>query len=135
MDGDLDVLIVGAGISGIGAARYLRQHFPEDRVAVLDAMDGYGGTWWTHRYPGARSDSDLYTYGYAFKPWTGSSIATADEIRHYLGEVIVNDQLAPHIHYGHEVTGADWSSDAQRWTVQVTRRATGERLTLTTRFL
>ncbi len=130
-----DLLVIGAGISGIGAARYLRQHFPEDRVAVLDAMDGYGGTWWTHRYPGARSDSDLYTYGYGFKPWRGRSIATADEIRAYLAEVIDENDLAPRIHYGHQVTAADWSSEDQRWTLQVRRAGSGETLTLSTRFL
>lgn len=135
-DGDtFDFLIVGAGISGIGTAHYLRERFPDDRFAILDAMDGFGGTWWTHRYPGARSDSDLYTYGYAFKPWRGNSIATADEIRRYLSEVIDEDGLAPHIHYGHKVTAVDWSSNEQRWTVQVTRTGSGETLTLSTRFL
>ena len=130
-----DFLIVGAGISGIGTAHYLRQRFPEDRFAILDAMDGFGGTWWTHRYPGARSDSDLYTYGYAFKPWRGNSIATADEIQRYLGEVIDEDGLAPHMHYGHMLTAADWSSEDQRWTLKVTRTGSGETLTLHTRFL
>ncbi len=130
-----DFLIVGAGISGIGTAHYLRQRFPEDRFAILDAMDGFGGTWWTHRYPGARSDSDLYTYGYAFKPWRGNSIATADEIQRYLGEVIEEDGLAPHMHYGHRLTAANWSSEDQRWTLQVTRTGSGETLTLHTRFL
>ena len=130
-----DYLVIGAGISGIGAAYYLGQRFQGSRFAVLDAMDGFGGTWWTHRYPGARSDSDLYTYGYAFKPWPGSSIATADEIRKYLHEVIEENGLAPHIHYGHKVQAANWSSQDQRWTVEVTRTGSDETLTLTTRFL
>jgi cyclohexanone monooxygenase len=68
-----DFLIIGAGISGIGAACHLRQRFPDGSLAILEAMDGFGGTWWTHRYPGARSDSDLFTYGYGFKPWTGAA--------------------------------------------------------------
>lgn len=130
-----DYLVIGAGISGIGAAYYMGQRFPGSRFAVLDAMGGFGGTWWTHRYPGARSDSDLYTYGYAFKPWPGSSIATADEIRKYLHEVIEENGLAPHIHYGHRVQSANWSSQDQRWTVEVTRTGSDETLTLTTRFL
>ena len=132
---DFDFFIVGAGISGIGTAHYLRQRFPDDRFAIVDAMDGYGGTWWTHRYPGARSDSDLYTYGYDFKPWRGRSIATADEIRHYLGEVIEEDALAPHLHFSHKVTSADWSSEQQRWSVRIERLATGESFTIRTRFL
>ncbi|MEW6641730.1 MAG: NAD(P)/FAD-dependent oxidoreductase [Pseudomonadota bacterium] len=130
-----DCLIIGAGISGIGAAYHLRQRFADSRFAVLDAMDGFGGTWWTHRYPGARSDSDLYTYGYGFKPWRGHSIATADEIRAYLSEVIEDNGLAPHIRYGHKVTAADWSSRDRRWTLKVTNTRSGETLTFTTRFL
>ncbi len=130
-----DFLIIGAGISGIGAAHHLRQRFPDSRFALLDAMEGFGGTWWTHRYPGARSDSDLYTYGYGFKPWRGRSIATADEIRAYLAEAIDENDLAPRIHYGHKVTAADWSSDDACWTLRVQRVGSGETLTLTTRFL
>ena len=130
-----DYLVIGAGISGIGAAYYMGQRFPDGRFAVLDAMDGFGGTWWTHRYPGVRSDSDLYTYGYAFKPWPGSSIATSDEIRKYMREVIDENGLAPHIHYGHKVQSANWSSTDQRWTLTVTRTGSDETLTLTTRFL
>ena len=72
-----DFLIIGAGISGIGAACHLRQRFEGSSIAILEAMDGAGGTWWTHRYPGARSDSDLFTYGYGFKPWRGRAIARA----------------------------------------------------------
>lgn len=130
-----DFLIIGAGISGIGAARYLRQRFPNDSLAILETMDGYGGTWWTHRYPGARSDSDLYTYGYAFKPWKGNTIASAEEIRRYLGEAIEEGQLDARIRYGHQVTAADWSSQEQRWTLQVTRLASGEQFTVTAGFL
>ncbi|MCC8961356.1 NAD(P)/FAD-dependent oxidoreductase [Bradyrhizobium sp. Pear76] len=131
----LDYLIIGAGISGIGAAYHLRKRFPESSFAVLEAMDGHGGTWWTHRYPGARSDSDLYTYGYSFKPWRGRSIATADEIRAYLEEVIEENGLTPHLHYGHKVTSASWSSQDRRWTLKVLRTDTGETLTFTTGFL
>ncbi|WP_326539189.1 flavin-containing monooxygenase [Pseudorhodoferax sp.] len=131
----VDFLVIGAGISGIGAARHLRQRWPERRFAVLEAMDGFGGTWWTHRYPGARSDSDLYTYGYAFKPWMGSAIATADEIRRYLAETIAENGLAPHIRYGHRVLSADWSSRDSRWTLRIARQGQDGVLTLTAGFL
>ena len=83
-----DVLIVGAGISGIGAAYHLTKQCPWARFVVLDALESFGGTWRTHRFPGIRSDSDLYTYGYRFKPWTGPPLATAAEILAYMGEVI-----------------------------------------------
>ena len=103
-----DVLIVGAGISGIGAAYHLRT--PGLSFVILDAKESFGGTWITHRYPGIRSDSDLYTFGYRFKPWTGNPIATADEILAYLGEVIEENGLDAHIRYRHAVSSARWSS-------------------------
>jgi cation diffusion facilitator CzcD-associated flavoprotein CzcO len=131
----VDVLVVGAGISGIGAAYHLRERFPEKSFAVLDALDAPGGTWWTHRYPGVRSDSDLFTFGYKFKPWRGPSIASAPEILSYLDEVIEENGLRGHIRHGHRVTAASWSSDEARWTVEVTRTDTGEQLRFTTGFL
>jgi monooxygenase len=134
-DEAFDFLILGAGISGMGAAYHLRQQFPQRRFAVLEAMDSFGGTWHTHRYPGARSDSDLYTYGYGFKPWPGRAIASADEIRHYLAEMIEENGLAPHICYGHRVTQAHWSTAHARWTLTVMRQGSDAPLTLRTRFL
>ncbi|MGY1744198.1 flavin-containing monooxygenase [Blastococcus sp. SYSU D00695] len=131
----VDVLVVGAGVSGIGAAHHLRERFPERSVVLLDAQDHHGGTWWTHRYPGVRSDSDLFTYGYRFKPWRGPSIAAGGAILEYLDEVIAEDGLAPLIRYRHQVTSASWSTADRRWTVRVTRLDTGEELTLTTDFL
>jgi monooxygenase len=131
----VDVLIVGAGISGIGAAHHLKERFPGRSFAVLDALDSRGGTWWTHRYPGVRSDSDLFTFGYRFKPWRGPSIATAEEILSYLDEVIVECGLDEQIRYRHRVTAASWSSADRRWTVEVTREDTGEELRFTTDFL
>ena len=104
--GYVDVVIVGAGVSGIGAAYHLRDQFPDRTFVVLDAQDNRGGTWWTHRYPGVRSDSDLFTYGYRFKPWRGTSIAAGEEILAYLDEVIDGDDLGPCIRYCHRVTGA-----------------------------
>src|SRR5580700_10174082 len=88
-------------------------------VDVLDAQDNRGGTWWTHRYPGVRSDSDLFTYGYRFKPWRGPSIAAGGAILDYLDEVIEEDGLGQHIRCRHRVTAASWSSEARRWTVEV----------------
>jgi cation diffusion facilitator CzcD-associated flavoprotein CzcO len=131
----VDVLIVGAGISGLGAATHLRRWFPERSIAVLDALEARGGTWWTHRYPGVRSDSDLFTFGYSFKPWRGASIANSEEILSYLDEVIEENDLADSVHYRHRVTAAAWSTQEQRWTVEVLREDTGEHLRYTTDFL
>ena len=131
----VDVLIVGAGISGIGAAHHLQERFPGRSFVILDALDARGGTWWTHRYPGVRSDSDLFTFGYRFKPWRGASIASSEEILSYLDEVIAEDGLAERIRYRHRVTTASWSSAEHRWTVEVTRDDTGETVRLTTDFL
>ena len=119
-DDDVDVLIVGAGISGIGAAWHLQQRCPGKCFVILEAQAGYGGTWRTHRYPGIRSDSDLFTFGYRFKPWMGQPIATAEQIQKYLGEVIEENDLARHIRYGHAVTSAEWSGAERRWTLTAT---------------
>jgi cation diffusion facilitator CzcD-associated flavoprotein CzcO len=133
--GHVDVIIVGAGVSGIGAAHHLRERFPDRSFAILEALDDRGGTWWTHRYPGVRSDSDLFTYGYRFKPWRGPSIAAGQEILDYLDEVIDEDDLKQHIRYHHRVVAASWSSADRRWSVEVARVDTGERLQFTTDFL
>jgi cation diffusion facilitator CzcD-associated flavoprotein CzcO len=130
-----DVLIVGAGISGIGGAYHLTKQCPGLSFVVLDALEDYGGTWRTHRFPGIRSDSDLYTFGYAFKPWTGAPIATAAEILRYLGEVIEENNLGPHIRYRHRIVSARWSSAENRWTVEAERADTGETLRFTANFL
>ena len=131
----IDVLIVGAGVSGIGAAHRMRTQFPGRSFTILEAQEDRGGTWWTHQYPGARSDSDLFTYGYRHKPWRGASIAAGGEILSYLDEVISEDDLAGHIRYRHRVTGLSWSSAENRWTAQVHRTDTGERLQITASFL
>ncbi len=133
--GHVDVLIVGAGVSGIGAAHHLREKFPDRTFVILDAQDNRGGTWWTHRYPGVRSDSDLFTYGYRFKPWRGPSIAAGEEILAYLDEVIDEDDLSQSIRYRHRVTSASWSTQEARWTVEVSREDNGQRLRYTTGFL
>lgn len=131
----VDVLVVGAGISGVGAAYHLTQECPGRSFVVLEAMDGFGGTWKFHKYPGIRSDSDLYTFGYKFKPWTGPPIATAEEILTYMGEVIEDHDLEQYIRYSHHIDACDWSDADHRWTVSVTNTATGESLQYTCNFL
>ena len=110
-----DVIIVGAGISGIGSATFLRKHCPHLSFAILEALEGHGGTWLIHKYPGTRSDSDLFTFGYSFKPWTGQPIASRDQILDYLGDAIADAGLGTFIRYGHSVTSADWSSETASW--------------------
>ena len=113
-DRHFDVIIVGAGISGIGSAYHLQQNCPDKRYIILEMKDSFGGTWETHKYPGVRSDSDLYTFGYAFKPWVGHPIATGEEILNYMGEVIAENDLDRHIRYGHRITACRWSSAENR---------------------
>lgn len=128
---DLDVLIVGAGISGIGSAYHLQDQCPGKTYAIVEVKDTFGGTWVTHKYPGVRSDSDLYTFGYRFKPWVGAPIASAEEILRYMGDVIAENDIGRHIHYGHRITACAWSSETNRWTVTARRERDGETVTFT----
>ncbi|MCB1743695.1 MAG: NAD(P)/FAD-dependent oxidoreductase, partial [Gammaproteobacteria bacterium] len=130
-----DVLIVGAGISGVGGAYHLQQQCPDKTFVVLETFESFGGTWWSHRYPGIRSDSDLHTFGYRFKPWTGPPIATAEEILAYMGEVIEENEIDRHIRYRHRIQAARWDSTERLWTLDVRRLDTGERLRFTGNFL
>jgi cation diffusion facilitator CzcD-associated flavoprotein CzcO len=130
-----DVLIVGAGISGVGGAYHLKQQCPGKSFVVLETLESFGGTWLTHKYPGIRSDSDLYTFGYRFKPWVGPPIATADEILKYMGEVIEENDLDQHIRYRHRITTATWSSRDNKWTIEAERLDTGEAVAFTANFL
>ena len=132
---EFDVLIVGAGISGVGGAYHLTKQRPGTSFVVLDGLDSFGGTWWMHRYPGIRSDSDLHTFGYRFKPWTGPPIASAEEILKYMGDVIEENDLDRHIRYNHRITSAQWSSLDNRWTITATRTNTGEQRFFTANFL
>ena len=128
----LDVLVVGAGISGIGAGRYLATGLPSKQFAILEARGASGGTWDLFRYPGIRSDSDLHTFGYDFKPWRDrQAIADAPRILDYLRETATENGLDDKIRYHHKVVAAAWSSAESRWTVDVERTDTGERLQLT----
>ncbi|EFF88345.1 MULTISPECIES: flavin-containing monooxygenase [unclassified Streptomyces] len=132
----LDVLIIGAGISGIGAGRYLRTELPSKSFAILEARQASGGTWDLFRYPGIRSDSDLHTFGYEFKPWRDEqSIADAPRILSYLRETARENGLDAHIRYHHKVLGASWSTGEARWTVDIERADTGERVRLTAGWL
>jgi cation diffusion facilitator CzcD-associated flavoprotein CzcO len=130
-----DVLIVGAGISGVGSAYHLTTQLPDTSFVVLEAQESFGGTWLTHRYPGIRSDSDLHTFGYRFKPWTTAPIATAAEILSYMGEVIAENGLEKHIRYKHKISSANWSSATNLWTIQAVRTDSGEAVTFTANFL
>jgi cation diffusion facilitator CzcD-associated flavoprotein CzcO len=130
-----DVLIVGAGISGIGSAVHLQEQCPERSYVILEKFESFGGTWHMHKYPGVRSDSDLYTFGYRFKPWTGTPIATSAEIKKYMGEVIEENNLARNIRYMHRITNASWSSKDNTWTVDVSRLDTNQSFQMTCNFL
>ena len=130
-----DVLIVGAGISGIDAAYHLGQQCPAKSFALLDNQESFGGTWLTHKFPGIRSDSDLFTFGYKWKPWSGPPIATAGEILSYLDETLDEHDIRQHIRYRHEVRAATWASEDKRWTLEVARIDTGADLRLTCNFL
>jgi cation diffusion facilitator CzcD-associated flavoprotein CzcO len=129
-----DVLIAGAGISGVGAAYHLTKQCPGTSFVALETQKTFGGTWSTHRYPGIRSDSDLHTFGYSFKPWTSAPIASAAEILKYMGEVIAENDLGGHIRYQHTITAATWSSAENLWTIDAVRADTGEQLRFTTNF-
>jgi cation diffusion facilitator CzcD-associated flavoprotein CzcO len=130
-----DVLIIGAGISGIGSAYHLTAQLPGTSFVVLESQESFGGTWLTHRYPGIRSDSDLHTFGYRFKPWTSAPIATAAEILSYMGEVIAENGLEPHIRYLHRISSASWSSTTHLWTIEAVRTDSGEAVSFTANFL
>jgi monooxygenase len=132
----LDVLVVGAGISGIGAAYHLQRDHPQRTVALLEARGAIGGTWDLFRYPGVRSDSDLHTFGYEFRPWRDEqSIADADRILAYLRETAAESGIDRLVRFHSQVLGASWSSSEGRWTVDVLRTDTGERATLTCTWL
>lgn len=115
-----DVLIVGAGLSGIAAAVELRTSHPQRSFLMLDQRNDLGGTWDLFRYPGIRSDSDMYTLGYAFKPWTHEkAIASGRAILDYLRETVAEYDLAPQLRLGRRVRRADWSGESSTWTVEV----------------
>lgn len=131
-----DTLIVGAGLSGIGSAVHLQQRCPGQRFAILEGRERLGGTWDLFRYPGVRSDSDMHTLGYAFKPWTdGQSIADGPSILRYIQDTAREHGLLPHIRLGYRVVAAAWSSPQARWLLTVERGPAKERRQLSCSFL
>jgi monooxygenase len=128
----VDVLIIGSGISGIGAGCHLRREQPHKSFAILESRDAIGGTWDLFRYPGIRSDSDLQTFGYQFKPWTNEKvIAPANEILDYLNETVADYRLEEQIHFGYRVLSADFSTADAQWTVRVQHADAVDELELT----
>ncbi len=130
-----DIVIVGAGISGIDAAYHLQKDCPGKSFTLLEKAESFGGTWLLHRYPGARSDSDLYTFGFSWKPWTGVPFASAGEILDYLNEAIEEQDIGRHIRFRQQVLSADWDSENKHWTLRIADGETGEEHALTCNFL
>ncbi|HVA75823.1 MAG TPA: NAD(P)/FAD-dependent oxidoreductase [Acidimicrobiales bacterium] len=132
----LDVLVVGAGLSGIGAGHYLKEKCPWASFAIFEAREAIGGTWDLFRYPGIRSDSDMFTLGYSFRPWNGEkSIADGDSILQYIKDTAAEEGLIPRIRFGHRVVRAEWSSDEAQWHVSAERTDTGQTVELTCGFI
>ncbi len=132
----VDVLIVGAGLSGVGAGCHLRRNCPDKTFALLEARDSIGGTWDLFRYPGIRSDSDMYTLGYSFRPWEeAEAIADGPSILRYVKQTAEDYGVDERIRMGHRVVGAEWSSGEARWTVAAERTDTGETVHFTCGFL
>ncbi|MEM1032337.1 MAG: NAD(P)/FAD-dependent oxidoreductase [Myxococcota bacterium] len=132
----LDVIIIGAGLSGIGAAVHLRRAHPGRSLAILEMRGAIGGTWDLFRYPGIRSDSDMYTLGYNFKPWTNPvSIAGGRDILAYIRETAAEFDVEGAIRFHHRVVALDWSSPRARWELTVRRDDTDETITLTCSFV
>jgi len=130
----MDVIIVGAGISGIGTAYWLQKKCPGKRYAILEARERIGGTWDLFRYPGIRSDSDMFTFGYRFKPWENpKSLSDGESIRNYLKETAEENSIDRNIRFGHKVLSANWSWEEALWTLEVAHGS--ETSTLKTRFL
>ncbi|MGC2795499.1 MAG: NAD(P)/FAD-dependent oxidoreductase, partial [Mycobacterium sp.] len=126
----LDVVIVGAGISGISAAWHLQDRCPSKSYAVLERRDDLGGTWDLFRYPGIRSDSDMFTLGFRFKPWESStSIADGSSIKAYIKETATENGIDKHIRYRHKVLAAEWSDAENRWTLTVDNDGQQQELT------
>jgi cation diffusion facilitator CzcD-associated flavoprotein CzcO len=132
----LDVLIVGAGLSGIGAAWHLQDKCPGKSYAILEARETSGGTWDLFRYPGIRSDSDMYTLGYSFRPWKDAkAIADGSAILSYIREVASDHGIDARIRYGHRVVAASWSTAQARWTVEIEQGPEKRKITITCGFL
>jgi len=131
-----DVVIVGAGVSGIGAARHLQTRCPSKTFTILESRDNIGGTWDLFRYPGIRSDSDMYTFGYAFRPWTqGKIFADGESIRNYVENTAAETGIDQHLQLGWRVLRANWDSSTAQWEVEATNARTGMTQALRCSFL
>jgi cation diffusion facilitator CzcD-associated flavoprotein CzcO len=132
----VDVLVVGAGLSGIGAGHYIQTKCPWASYAIFEARESIGGTWDLFRYPGIRSDSDMFTLGYSFRPWDGEkSIADGASILQYIKDTAAESGVDQHIRFNHRIVRADWSSDDARWTIVAERGDAGDTVELTCSFL
>lgn len=130
------VVIIGAGLSGIGMACHLVRDCPDKRFSIIERAENIGGTWDLFRYPGIRSDSDMFSFGYQFRPWNELKVlAGGPYIRQYIGETAEQYGITQHIQFGSEVTAADWSSAEQRWKLTVQSSASGQSRTMTCDFL
>jgi monooxygenase len=133
---DVDVLIVGAGLSGIGAAAHLTMQCPGKTYTIIEQRADVGGTWDLFRYPGIRSDSDMHTLGYRFKPWLHEkTIADGPAIWDYVRDTAAEYKINPHIHFGHRVVSASWSSEKAQWSIVARREADGQEVTFRANFL
>ncbi|HVE27557.1 MAG TPA: NAD(P)/FAD-dependent oxidoreductase [Sporichthya sp.] len=134
MSDHVDVLIIGAGLSGIGAAARLKRERPELTLEVLEARDAIGGTWDLFQYPGIRSDTDAFTMGFSFKPWKGKeSITSGDSLRTYIRDLARESGVEPHIRFRTKALGASWSSERARWTVRA--ESAGQPVEITAKFV
>ena len=132
----VDVLVIGAGISGIAAGYHLQHECPQKSYAILESRDGIGGTWDLFRYPGIRSDSDMYTLGFPFRPWdSDKSIADGESILQYVRDTASEFGIDQKIRFNHRAVRASWSSEDDLWTVDAERSDTGETVSITCRFL
>lgn len=132
----VDVLIVGAGLSGIGAACHLTRKAPNRTYAILERRERIGGTWDLFKYPGIRSDSDMFTLGYSFRPWTEPKVlADGNSIRQYVEDTAEEYGVKKHIRFGRKVIKANWSSADNQWVVETTNEKTGEQEIFTANFL
>jgi cation diffusion facilitator CzcD-associated flavoprotein CzcO len=133
-DTNFDMIVVGAGISGINAGYRVQSEMPNTRYAILEARDSIGGTWDLFKYPGIRSDSDLHTFGFAWRPWqSDKAIASGPSIAKYMKESASACGIDRHIKFHHKLIAANWSSEQQIWTLTVD--ADGARKFFSTRFL